>query len=185
MSVARISGFSDANSLGATVVIVISGIFAETLAAFRRNCDFWTVVNVRPVMVAPTISVFEKLVALVITAFARFVPEASTSVKLSAERLHVGPRINPPRSWKFAGRVVAAAAAAPWAGETICPDRMPAKVAPVKAAPEISAAVRTAFVMLALVKSAAVSVVLARLTLVRFLPARATAGPTMNPPRRV
>ena len=135
-------------------------------------------------MVAPTISVFENFVALVMTAFARFVPEASTSVKFSAERLHAGPRINPPRSWKSGvGRATAVVAAA-WAGEIICPDRMPAKMAPVKVVPEISAAVRMAFVRLALVKLADVSVVLARLTPVRFLPARAMDGPTMKPPRR-
>lgn len=178
MSVARIAELRNSKSLGMIVVIVSPGIFAETLAAFRRNCDFWTVVNVRPVIVAPTISVLEKLVSLVIVALARFAPDKSTSVKFAAERLHAGPTINPPRSWNSGvGRAAA--------GETICPDRRPVKVAPVKVAPDMSAAVRLAFVRLALVKSAAVSIVPARLTPVRFLPARATAGPTMNPPRVV
>jgi hypothetical protein len=181
MSVARIAELSNRKSLGSIVVIVSPGIFAETLAAFRRSCDFWTVVNVSPVIVAPTINVLEKLVALVIVTFVRFVPDKSTSVKSADDRLHAGPTINPPRSWKSGvGRVTAVAVV----GETICPDRMPVNVAPVKVAPEISAAARLAFVRLALAKLAAVSVVLARLTPVRFLPARATAGPTMNPPRR-
>ena len=184
-SVARIAELSNRKSLGIIVVIVSPAIPAETLAGFRRSCDFWTVVNVSPVMVAPTIKVLEKLVALVIVTLARFVPDKSTSVKSADDRLHAGPTINPPRSWKSGvGRATATAAWA-WDGETICPDRRPVKVAPVKVAPEMSAAARLAFVRLALAKLALVSVVLARLTPVRFLLARATAGPTMNPPRRV
>lgn len=185
MSDARIAELRNSKSLGFIVAIVSPGIFAETLAEFRRNCDFWTVVNVNPVMTAPTINVLEKLVTLFIVTLVRFVPDKSTSVKSADERLHAGPTINPPRSWKSGvGRATEAAAAA-WAGETICPDRRPVKVAPVKVAPDMSAAARLAFVRLALVKLAVVSVVPARLTPVRFLPVRATAGPTMNPPRRV
>ena len=82
----------------------------------------------------------------------RFVPDKSTSVRFAAERLHAGPTINPPRSWKSGvGRVTAVAVAV--AGETICPDSRPVKVAPVKVAPDMSAAVRAAFVRMALVKS--------------------------------
>ena len=89
--------------------------------------------------------------------------------------------MKPPRSWKFVGRVTAEAAA----GETICPDRTPARVAPVNVAPEISAAARFALVKLALVKLALLIVVLERLTEVRFLFERLTLGPTMKPLRIV
>ena len=182
ISEVRIAGFNDGKSEAAIVVIAMAAI--PTFAAFRRNCDFWTAVNADiPVNVAPTISVFEKFVAVDIVVFERFTLDKSTSVRSDAVRLHAGPTINPPRSWKFAGRVTAAAVAA--AGETICPERIPARVAPVKLAPEISAAVRMAFVRFVLVKSALVSVVFERLTDVRFLFERMTLGPTMNPPRMV
>ena len=182
ISVVRIAEFMDSKSTGATVVIVSSAIPAATFAAFRRNCDFWTVVNaVIPVNVAPTINVFDKFVALVIVVFERFTLDKSTSVRSAAARLHAGPTMKPPRSWKFVGRVTADAAA----GETICPELIPAMVAPANVAPEISAAVRVAFVRFVLVKLALAIVVLERLTDVRFLFERLTLGPTMNPPRMV
>jgi hypothetical protein len=134
-----------------------------------------------PVNVAPVISVFERFVVLVMAAFARFTFDKSTFVRFAAERLHAGPTINPPRNWKFAGRVRAPAAA----GETICPDTTPAKVALVKLAPEISAAVSVAFVRFALVKLALVSTVFERFILVSVRFERITVGPTMNPPRTV
>ena len=167
--------------MGVTVVIVIPVTPPVTFARFCRSCDFWTVVKVRPVRSAPTTSVFEKFVALVITAFERLTFDKSTFVRFEPDRLHAGPTINPPRSWKFVGRVTAPACAC--AGETICPELTPANVAPVKFAPEISAAVRLALVRFALVKLAFVSVVFERFTLVRFLFERMTFGPTRNPSR--
>jgi hypothetical protein len=142
------------------------------------------VVNVIPVSVAPTINVFERFVELVITAFARFTLDKSTFVKFPPERLHAGPTINPLRSWKFVGRVTATDASAA-AGETICPETTPARVAPVKLAPEISAAVNVEFVRFELVKLALVSVVFDRFMLVSVLFERLTVGPTRNPPRIV
>ena len=181
-SVARIVVFNDGKSAVVTSVIVRAAIPAATFAAFRCNCDFWVVVKADiPVNVAPTINVFEKFVALDITAFVRLTLDKSTFVRSAPVRLHAGPTINPPRSWKFVGRVTAAAAA----GETICPEITPARVALVNMAPEISAAVRVAFVRFALVKLALVSTVPDKFTAVRFLLERMTPGPTMNPPRIV
>jgi hypothetical protein len=114
-------------------------------------------------------------------AFARFTPDTSTFVKFDPERLHAGPTINPLRSWKFVGRVTLLACA----GETICPELTPAKVAPVKMAPEMSAAVSIAFVRFALVKLALVSAVFERFIPVSVLFERLTVGPTRNPPRIV
>ena len=183
-SVGRIAVFSATKSPGVIVVIVSPAIPAATFAAFRRNCDFCTVVNVIPVNVAPVINVFERFVVLVRVAFARFTFDKSTFARFAAERLHAGPTINPPRSWKLAGRVRASAAAAS-TGETICPETTPAKVALVKLAPEISAAVSVAFVRFALVKLALVSTVFERFILVSVRFERITVGPTMNPPRTV
>jgi hypothetical protein len=114
-------------------------------------------------------------------AFARLTPDKSTFVRFPAERLHAGPTINPPRSWKSVGRETAA----PVAGETICPDITPARVAPVIIAPEMSAPVSIAFVRFALVKFALVIAMFERFILVNVLFERLTPGPTINPLRIV
>ena len=126
---------------------------------------------------APTINVFDRFVEVVMVAFAKFTPDKSTFVKFPPERLHAGPTIKPPLNSKLAGRVTLDCAA----GETICPELTPARVAPVKMAPDMSAAVNIAFVRFALVKLALVSVVFDRFMLVSVLFERITLGPTMNP----